>query len=384
MQSPAGSADTKGVTTRLGDRSGRRLLSVLLGIGLAVSSAPGSSASQIELEEDQGTLEQAQEEAQEARALHEHFEVGLYPAAEFYPGMHFGEFDANAYQPGGRVKLTMPVAPTAALRLIVRGSALLYDFSDVSTNLFDPGGPTTSQDPFGDLYSTSLQLQGGWRMPWNGLLSDKERWTLIGEAFTRSRWEQGSSFAKGVDAGGAVGVGYQVGEWLEVLLGGGVHSDRFHGGIDFFPVVEINWGFAPGWELRQRGRGGELDYEISEDVTVFASGQLQSRSYELADRPGVGEGRLRDQSVPVGLGMRWDSRPGLEFTLTAGALLQHELAVENEDGDHLGHVRSGPSAFLSFQIELRPDRLARGRAVAEQAQGVPGVGSSSSFSSRSR
>src|SRR5262245_11309853 len=136
VQSPAGSADTGGVLTRLGDRSGRRRLPVPLGLGLALglalTLAQGARAS--EIEEEKGTLEQAREEAREAREFGEHFEVGLYPSADFYPGMHFGEFDATAYQPGGRLKVTMPVARHAAMRLIVRGSAMLTDFSDVSQN----------------------------------------------------------------------------------------------------------------------------------------------------------------------------------------------------------------------------------------------------------
>jgi len=300
--------------------------------------------------------------------------------------MHFGEFDANAYQPGGRLRVTVPVAPNAAMRLIVRGSAMLTDFSDVSQNLFDPGGPKTSEDPYGNLYQSSVQLQGGWRSPWKGLFTDDETWTLAGEVFGRARWEEGFAFTEAIDGGGALGVGYQVGKWLEILAGAGVESRRFSGGIGIFPVVEINWEFAPGWELRQRGRGGEIQYDVNEDVSLFATGGLRSRSYRLADRPGVGETRLRDRFAPVGLGVRWDARPGVELTLTAGVLLDHQMKVQTSNGDELGHVGSGPSPFVTFQVELRPDRLGRvPRAVGEpRAQGDPdGAGSSSSMS-RSR
>jgi hypothetical protein len=377
------------VLTLLGDRSGRRLLPVLLGLGLAVAYAHASGAEEIEdespIEEERGTLGEAQEEAAEARELHERIEIGLYPTADFYPAMHFGEFDANAYQPGGRLRITMPVAPRAALRLVVRGSALLTGFSDVSQNLFDPGGPKTGEDPYGNLYQTSVQLQGGWRSPWKGLFSDDETWTLVGEGFARSRWEEGFDFGKAIDGGGAVGVGYQVGEWLEILAGAGVTSRRFRGGVGIFPVVEITWDFAPGWQLRQRGRGGEIQYEIDEDTSVFVMGGLYGRSYRLAERPGgVGEGRLRDKYVPVGLGVRWDARPGVELTLTAGALIEREIRIQNESRQDLGHVRSGPSPFVTLQIELRPDRLARREPALAQAQGETGAVSSSSSTSRSR
>jgi len=360
---------------------------VLLGLGLAVTTAHVSRGGEVEEAsqiEERGTLGEAQEEAAEARELHERIEVGLYPSAEFYPAMDFGEFEANAYQPGGRLRVTMPVAPRAALRLVVRGSALLTDFSDVSQNLFDPGGPKTSEDPYGNLYQASVQLQGGWRSPWKGVFSDDETWTLVGEGFARSRWEEGFDFGKAIDGGGALGIGYQVGDWLEILAGAGVESRRFSGGIGVFPVVEINWDFAPGWQLRQRGRGGEIQYEIDEDTSVFVMGGLHSRSYRLAERPGgVGEGRLRDKYVPVGLGVRWDARPGVELTLTAGALIERKIRIENQSRQDLGHVRSGPSPFVSFQIELRPDRFGRGSSAAE-THGETGAVSSSSSTSRSR
>jgi hypothetical protein len=368
----------------LEDRSGRQRFPTWLGLGFGLAAALCMPAPAAEIEDDKGTLEQAREEAQEARSLGDRFEVGVYPNAEFTPGMHFGEFDASGYQPGARVRVTMPVAPTAALRLIVKGSALLTDFSNVSQNLFDPGGPKTSEDPWGNLYTTSFQLQGGWRSPWKGLFSDRETWMLVGETLLRSRWEEGSSFGRGVDGGCALGVGYQLGDTLEVMIGAGIHSHRFSGAIEPYPVVEISWSFAPGWELRQRGRGGEIAYEIDEDVTVFVSGQYATRSYVLAERPGIGEGRLKDSSSPVALGVRWDVHPGVELTLSAGALVQHEIEVENGGQQSLGSVSSGPSPFLSFQVELRPDRIARGRATADGDQGAPGVGSLSSWTSRSR
>jgi hypothetical protein len=103
----------------------------------------------------------------------------------------------------------------------------------------------------------------------------------------------------------------------------------------------------------------------------------------MADRTGIGEGRLRDQSVPVTLGARWQVSELVELTLSSGAILKHELRVNDEDGNEVGHVRAGPAPFIALTFELRPQRQ-RGAAVAKVAQRGPGAGSSSTSISTSR
>jgi len=357
---------------------------LLLGLGLVGAWAPPAFASrQVEPEqivEDEGTLEQAEQDSRLARSLGELVDVRLYSGSEFVIGSDFDEFRATSYEPAGRAKVTLPVAKNAAVRLVVRGSALLYDFGDVSTTLF---GTPTSSDPFGNLYATGVQLQGGLRPDWSGLFSEEERWSLVGEIAARSRWEDGASFGSAVTTGGSLGVGYQIGDWLEIILGAGVSTSLFDGGVSASPIVEFDWRFAERWSVRTRGRGGQIEYDIADDLTVFAGGQMESRSYLMADRAGIGEGRLRDKSVPVELGLRWDMNELVEMTLTGGAVLKHELRVNNEDGNEVGHVRAGPTPFVGVTFALRPQRR-RGAAAAQAPQRSPASGSSSTSISTSR
>jgi hypothetical protein len=353
--------------------TGRPLL--LLALGLAGALAPRALAG--ELDERRGTLEQAQEDVERARTLGQLVQVRLYGSSEFVPRSDFDEFEADLYQPGGRVKLTVPVAEDAAVRIILRGAASLYDFRDVATDLF--GAPTTG-DPFDDLYSSAFELQGAYRTPWRGLFSDEERWTLLGEGFARSRWEAGAGFASGLDGGGALGIGYQIGDRLEVIAGAGVRTRQLGGGVAVFPVFELAWAFAERWTLRTRGRGGQLEYEIRDGLSAFLTGRLESRSYRLASRgPGVGEGRLRDRMVPVGFGVRWDLSESLELTATGGAVVAHQLRAQDEERETLGRVRASPAPFFSIGLRVRPDRLPRVRRAAHSAQRDPGSGSSSAF-----
>jgi hypothetical protein len=349
---------------------------MLLALGLAGGPAPAALANR-QIDEPDATLEQAEQDAEAARSYGEHVEVRLRSGSEFVIGSDFGEFDATSSHPGGHVKLTLPVARNAALRLVARGSAVLTDFEDVSTNLF--GTPTLS-DPFGDLYTTSFEMQGGLRPGWSGLFSEDERWTLVAETSARSRWEEGASFGASTSLGGALGVGYQIGDWLEVIAGAAVSTQVLGGGVSIHPIVELDWHFADRWRLRTRGRGGQLEVDLGEDWTAFVSGRLETRSYLTADRgPGQGEGRLRDRSVPVGLGLRWRMNEIVDLTLTGGALLRREMRAEDEDGRDLGHVRAGPTPYLGIALDLRPERRRRA-AAAQRGEGAGAGGDSSSTS----
>ena len=357
-----------------------------LALGLAAAWAPAALANEAVVadpiqQEAEGPLEQVEEDAQLARSYGELVEVRLFTGSEFVIGSDFDEFKSTSYQPGGRVKLTLPVADNAALRVVARGSALLYDFDDVWSNLF--GGAPSNSDPFGTLYATSLQIQGGVRPDWTGLFSEEERWSFVGETAVRARWEEGARFTQALSVGGALGVGYQIGKWLQLIVGVGVTS-RLDGSPSVRPVFDLDWRFAERWRLRTRGRGAQIEYDLDDDLTLFANGQMESRSYLMEDRgAGIGEGRLRDSSVPVGLGVRWDVSPMLELSLTGGAVLRHELRTKDEDGDDLGHARSGPTPFLGVTLELQPER---GRRVAKvkPIQRAAGAGSSSTSISTSR
>ncbi len=345
----------------LAGRATRWPLLPLLAVGIGGAAVPAAANRQID--ERAGTLEQIEEDVQRARSYGELVQVRLYGESDFVVSSDFGEFDATSYEPGGRLKVTLPVARNAAIRLVARGSALLTDFDDVSTNLF---GTQTSSDPFDDLYATSLQLQGGFRPGWSGLFSDEERWAFLADAFARARWESGASFTSSVTGGGALGVGYQIGDWLEVLVGGGASTRLLDNKIGFQPIFELDWRFADRWRVRTRGVGAQLEYDVEDGLTVFVSARRQSQSYLVDDRgPPVGEGRLRRRSLPVSLGVRWDMGDHAQVTLVAGAMLKQELRSQDEDREDVGHVRAGPAPFVGITFQLRPDARRKKSAPVE-------------------
>ena len=179
-------------------------------------------------------------------------------------------------------------------------------------------------------------------------------------------------------------MGYQIGDWLEILVGAGASSGLLGDGIGFHPVFEADRRFAERWRLRSRGQGAQLEYDVDDALTLFVGAQRQGRSYLLRERSSLGgEGRLRSRSLPVSLGLRWDVSEHVELTLTGGALLRQRLETRNEDDDEVGHVRAGPAPFVGVTFELRPESGSR-RGAERVAQREPGSGASSSSISTSR
>lgn len=319
--------------------------------GLVAPASPTSARDDNEVEEG-GGLGRFEEDAQAAAASPELVQIRFRPYSEFIANSDFGEFESNTYTPGARLKVTTPVARRAAVRFLVNGNAALYDFSDVDTEL---GGVPTTSDPFGDLYATTFRLQGGYRLANPPVLfSEDERWSLLAEGFAKARWEEGADFGSGVNGGGAVAVGYQIADWLEVVGGFAVETKMLSNKIRIRPVGEFRWRIDEHWTLRSRGRGGIVEYAPNGRLTLFLEGGLRSTSYRLASRPGIGKGRLRDRRIPVLLGVRWKATRQLRVTLSAGSVIHHKLEIQDNERQKVGDVTAGPAPVFEIRFDLRP------------------------------
>jgi hypothetical protein len=300
-----------------------------------------------------GTLGRFEEDAELARARRAFSAFRLRGNARFVPHSDFGEFETTYYQPGGRFKLTVPVSTNAALRLLVRGHAAIFDFHDVETDLF---GPVSSSDPFDDLYNTTFRLQGGYQLPTEAsLLHDDERWSFVGEGFVKARWEAGASFGDGVDGGGALAVGYKIGDWLELALGASIQTRMLKSSVSVSPVFEAKWRFADHWTIASRGRGAEIEYSFREGLAAFVTGRMEGNSYRLADRGGaIGQGRLKQRQIPVALGVRWDFVDYMRLTATAGAMAYQRIKIQNENRDTVSKVTADATPYFEIRFDLRP------------------------------
>lgn len=277
-------------------------------------------------------------------------DLRLSAGERFVSSADFGAFETRSNQPGGRLRIDLPVARNAAVRLVAAGHALLYDV-DGSTSGFLPG------DGFDDFFAWEVGLRGAYLLDESKtLFFDNERWGVVVQAGADAAWEDGSAMGRGVRGSGSIALGYRLGDRLELIAGLALRSRLAGGGLKLRPLVEFDWQIDDAWRLRSRGLGLELERMLTDELTVFASARLESARYRLADRGGsVGRGMFRVRQLPAGLGFRWRISPCWRVRLMAGAVAYHQLRIEDDDRDTLeSETASGPQAFVSLQLDFSP------------------------------
>ena len=302
----------------------------------------------------QDEVARVQKESSAGVSLRDLIRVRMMLDSRFIPHSDFDGFDTSFYRPGARLKVTVPVSKSAALRLVTNFNSAIYDFDDVDTDPFAVGAG--SGDPFDELHSASWRLQAGYRFDDFTLFSEREAWSLLAEGVVRSSWEDGSPFEKGLRQGGGFAVGYQFGDFLELALGVGVGTKLVKNGVSVSPRFEVDWKITDSWRLTTYRQGLQILYAVNERLAVFARSRLESRRYRVERRSGaVGRGSLRDRQIPVGLGVRWQLSRYVRVTGVAGVIADHELRFRNGDGDSVGNtVTSDPAPFFELRFDLRP------------------------------
>jgi hypothetical protein len=274
-------------------------------------------------------------------------------ANRFIGQADFGSFKANSYQPEGRLTLTVPVAKNAGLRLLGTGRVILYDFDGVPDLTGERPG---SDKPFDSLNSWTLRLQGAYLLDEDAtLFSDKERWSILVDAFGKARWEAGSDISDALTWGGTLALGYKLAERLEVAAGLSIGTKLLGGGIGVSPLVEIDWRINDDWNLRSYGLGLQLERRMTERFRLFARARLEGRSYRLDDRGGtIGRGKIQVRQLPAGLGFRWDLARRFRLTVAVGAVAYQRLSVKSEDKETIGSETADPSPYFMVRFDLRP------------------------------
>jgi hypothetical protein len=270
----------------------------------------------------------------------------------FLPAAGFDHFDADLYQPSVRVRATAPLSKRSVLQLTARFLASLYAFDGV-TDFFGTG--PTSGDPFDDFFRASLVLQGGFRLNESrSLFVEGEKWSLLGVAFGRSRWEEGA-FGDALTGGGTLALGYEIEDRLRVALGVTVESRLDRGGARVGPALDLRWHVTDRFTVRNRGRGLQLEYELTPRFEVLLAAFYDSDKYLLDRRPGLpNDLTFRDQRVQAGAGFEWKLSRHFRMNLEAGAVAWRELRVRSVDDGNLSREKGDPSAYLGVRFEVRP------------------------------
>ncbi len=334
------------VNTLLGEPAPRRrTLPWLLATALVLIAAPHAAHGQETREHDYPDLDR------EVGVL-KHVQLRLGLANRFIGQADFGSFDVNSYQPEGRLKLTVPLARNAGVRLLGTGRVILYDFDGASDLA---GDSPASEKPFESLNSWTLRLQGAYLLDEDAtLFADEERWSILVDAFGKARWEGGSDLSEGLTWGGTLGLGYTLAERLEVAAGISIGTRLLGNGVGVSPFVEFDWSINDDWLLRSYGLGLQLERVLTERLRLFVRARLEGRSYRLDDRGGaIGRGKIQVRQLPAGLGFRWDLARRFRLTAAVGAIAYHRLRVKSEDNDTIGSATADPSPYVMIRFDLR-------------------------------
>jgi hypothetical protein len=307
--------------------------------------------SALDLQEE---METVRKERSAGRKLKDLIRVRLKLESRFVPETDFDGFDATLYRPSARLKVTVPVSKRAALRLVASAETSVYDFDDVDPDPFGIGA--MGGEPFDDLHNLGFRLQGGYRFDDLRLFSEREHWSILGEASIRAAWEDGSPIDRGLRQGGGLAVGYKLGDFLEIAVGAGVSTRLVKSGVSVSPRLEVDWKISDTWRILSYGQGAQVEYKVNNELVLFARGRIESRRYRLDRRPGaVGRGSIRDQQIPAGLGVRWQIGRHLRLTGVAGAIAHHQFKIRDRNGDSIGSTVTGdPAPYFELRFDLRP------------------------------
>lgn len=330
-----------------GPLGARRLLPGLAAVAL-LGLVPGTAPAQETRPYDLPDLEA---EVRKERSLTDLVSVRFKASNRFVGMADFGDYTANSYQPEARLKVTMPVARNAGIRLMGTGRMLRYDFDDDA----DLGIGSSSGAPFEDLYSWSLRLQGAYLFDRDQtLFSPRERWSLLGETFVRSSWEKGRDMTEALRTGGSLAAGYRYGKNLELAAGLSVRGSLRSSHVKVWPLLEFDWRINDRWKLGSQGMGLQLERRLGERFTAFARARWEASVYRLADRgPDIGKANLRIRQVPTGLGLWWNAGRHLRVTTLGGVMALHELRVKSSSGRTIDTDAAQPSPYFLIRFDLR-------------------------------
>jgi hypothetical protein len=171
-------------------------------------------------------------------------------------------------------------------------------------------------------------------------------------------YEQGASTGDAENYGAFVGMSKTFSPDLTLGLGAGVFREM--GETEVFPLVIVDWKFAPGWRLGNPlpvgpsgGAGLEVAYAWNDRWEFGLAGAFREYRFRLdRDGPfpnGIGEHR----EIPLVLRATWRVDRGTNVDFFAGAALSGRLRVSDRDDNHLVTEDIDPAPVVGVAIRAR-------------------------------
>ena len=268
--------------------------------------------------------------------------------SHFVPNTTFGDLESTLYRPNLRGRITLPIGRRAVVVLTPRWESSRYNVDGAPELGLSDGGVEV-------LHTVSVGLQGAYALEIERkLFSEKERWSVLAGVIWASTWE-GNTFSDGMRFAGTLAVGYET-DQLRLAIGAGVSSRLTGGGARVLPIVSIRWSPLDKLTLRNRGRGLQIEYRLTDRFKIFTAGYFVTRRFRLEERFGIASAaaELQDKQVLAGVGFEWRISRYLRLNIEGGVVGWYQLRVRDEDRNTLGSFQGDPTGYVDISIELRP------------------------------
>lgn len=238
---------------------------------------------------------------------------------------------------GGGVGLSF----AASERLILLGNAdaeySRYDWSDVGDLL------ASGRDPIKNAYTV--------RFTPGAVYALNETWSLTGGGIVELSGETDADLSDSATYGGFFGARYKVSENFGLTFGA-IAKTRLEDDAIVVPLLGVKWRIDEKLTLENEGLGLKLSASITEQWRAFVFGRFELRDYRLDDDNPIPEGVLRDQRVPVGLGIEWRPTPRVSVTLIGGAMVYQKFEFDDSSGNQIESDRTRPTPFVGLSASI--------------------------------
>ena len=212
-----------------------------------------------------------------------------------------------------------------------------YRFSDFGTLL--PG----ASEPLRDAFQVKLS-------PTFTYLHD-DRWAFVAGVNFGAAGDPDASVPESMTVGGLLGARRQFSRNFALTLGV-AGSTRLEDVVRVLPVIGVEWQIAHRWRLDTQGPSGRLSYQINDPLQVFLRLAYETREFRLADDASIPGGVLRDQSIPVSLGIGWQASPSAKVTFQIGTLFSGSVRLRDDHRRTLVDEDVAGAPFVSLGVNV--------------------------------
>ena len=178
-----------------------------------------------------------------------------------------------------------------------------------------------------------------------------ERWAFVAGVNFGAAGDPDAEVSRSLTVGGLLGARRQFSQNFALTFGVAA-STRLEDVVRVLPVIGVEWQIAHRWRLDTQGPSGRLSYQIRDPLQVFLRLAYETREFRFADDASIPGGVLRDQSIPVSLGIGWQASPSAKVTLQVGTLFSGSVRLRDDHRQTVIDEDVAGAPFVSLGVNV--------------------------------